>query len=139
VAAAAQRQRELEGRVVGEVRNGDADERQAVALDLGRAAASRPRAVARIASVRAVGPGSVYERVAREKSSNRSLRITVPTRRAFRIRRVTRSTMPTRTASTSFAVRRLQPVAHCEPIEQRPALLNRRRALLSRRRDRRRG
>ena len=71
---------------------------------IGVAAASRPRAVARIVCVCAVGRSSVCDRVAREKSSKRRRSTTVrPTRPAARSRRVTRSTSPTSAASSASA------------------------------------
>ena len=98
-------QRELDGSVVIEVPDGDPDEREPLTLDR---AASRPessaRTVARIVWVCAVASGRVCDRVAREKSPNRNRSTTVrPTRPAARIRRVTRSTSPTITASIASA------------------------------------
>jgi hypothetical protein len=79
--------------------------------------------VTRIASVRAVAPGRVCERVARVKSSKRRRRTTVrPTRLAFRMRSVTRSTRPMRTVSSSSADLRRRPSARCEPIDPRRRL-----------------
>ena len=77
----------------------------------------------RMASVRAVAPAIVCDRVARVKSSKRRRRTTVrPTRFAFRMRSVTRSTRPTSTVSSSSADRRRRPSARCEPIEPRRRL-----------------
>ena len=68
----------------------------------------------------AVARGRVCERVAREKSSKRSRRTTVrPTRRAVRIRRVTRSTSVTRAVSMAAADVGERPSARCAPIERR--------------------
>ena len=68
----------------------------------------------------AVDCSSVCERVARVKSSKRSLSTTVrPTRLALRIRRVTRSTSAIRSASSSPGVHGRRPRARCEPIERR--------------------
>ncbi len=76
--------------------------------------------MARIVSVWAVASGSVCERVAREKSSNRSRSTTVRhTRCAFRSLRESRSTIATRSASSSSADRGLRPSARCDPIERR--------------------
>ena len=97
-----ERQRELDRAVVVEVAQREPDERDASALDHRHGRASRPLAVARIGWVWAVGSGRVCDRVAREKSSNRSRRVTVrQTRRAARSRRARRSTSPTRMASRS--------------------------------------
>ena len=86
----------------------------------GCASASRSRAAARTTEVRAVGAKSVHDRVAREKSSKRRRRTTVrPTRCAARTRRMTRSTIATRSASTSSGERRPRPRACCDPIERR--------------------
>ena len=84
-AAALERQRELDGAVVLEVRDRDADEREAVrARSAASRAASSPRAVGEDRlRLRPSRCGSVCERVAREKSSKRSRSTTVrPTRRA---------------------------------------------------------
>ena len=76
--------------------------------------------MARITPVSAVGSDSVCERVAREKSSNRSRRVTVrQTRRPLRSRRQIRSTRPTSTASIASGRNRFQPVAHWPPTERR--------------------
>ena len=84
-----------------------------VSLDasiIGSAAASSSRAAASTACVRAVGWGSVCERVAREKSSKRRRSTTVrPTRLAARRRRVTRSTSATSSVSISPGDRRVRP------------------------------
>ena len=86
----------------------------------GITAASRPRAVASSAAVSCVGSPSVCERVAREKSSNRSRRITVrQTRCARRSRRARRSTSATSCASSAACDRRPRPSARCVPIERR--------------------
>ena len=87
---------------------------------VGLAAASKPRAVARIVCVCAVGRSSVCDLVAREKSSKRSRSTTVrPTRRAARSRRVTRSTSPISDASSSSCDVGPRPSARCDPIEPR--------------------
>ena len=68
----------------------------------------------------AVGRGSVRDRVARVKSSNRSRSTTVrPTRRARRSRRATPSTRATTIASISSGGGAPRPSAHCDPIERR--------------------
>ena len=68
----------------------------------------------------AVASVSVCDRVAREKSSKRSRSITVRhARPPLRIRRPTRSTSPTRTASNAAGERGPRPNAHCAPIERR--------------------
>ena len=78
------------------------------------------RAVVSTTRVSAVACATVCERVARVKSSKRRRSTTVrPTRRAARIRRVTRSTTATTNASMSAAVRRDQPSVCCDPIDPR--------------------
>jgi hypothetical protein len=74
---------------------------------IGSAAATRPRAAARIGPVDPVALAIVCERVARVKSSKRKRSTTVrPVRCAERIRRVIRSMRPMTTASSSAGVRR---------------------------------
>ena len=107
-ASPVERQRELDGAVVVEVADRDADQREALrSRSSAGAVASSAASAARIVAVCAVGPGSVCERVAREKSSKRSRSTTVrPTRPAARMRRVTRSTRPTSVASMVAGRRR---------------------------------
>ena len=84
------------------------------------APSSKERAPARIGRVCAVGREGCSERVAPRKSPKRRRRTTVrPTRRAARSRRVTRSTIATRSASISAGDRRHRPNACWEPIERR--------------------
>ena len=86
----------------------------------GSAAASSSRATTRSASVRAVASGSVCDRVARSKSSNRSRSVTVrQTRRAPRSRRASLSTRPISITSSSAGVRAPRPSARWAPIERR--------------------
>ena len=104
---AVERQGELQSVVVVEVADGDADEREAPALDQrrsGRRAAPAPRRGSCRSA--AVASDSVCERVARVKSSKRSRSMTVrPTRpAAAHAAASTRSTSPTSTASMSAGV-----------------------------------
>ena len=73
---------------------------------IGSASRSSVRAATRIAGVSAVASGSVRDRVTRARSSNRSRSVTVRHARfALRMRRPTRSTSPTSTASSSASER----------------------------------
>ena len=88
----------------------------------GTASASRPRATVEHGVGRRRGPGSVWDRVARVKSSKRSRSMTVrPTRPAARMRRVTRSTRAIdRGVDARAAVAAAdRPRARCEPIDPR--------------------
>ena len=70
--------------------------------------------------MRAVASGSVCDRVARSKSSNRSRSVTVrQTRRAPRSRRASLSTRPISITSSSAGVRAPRPSARWAPIERR--------------------
>ena len=87
---------------------------------IGMASPRRTRPAVSNASVSAVASGSVWDLVAREKSSNRRRSVTVrQTRCAFRSRRASRSTSAIRSMSSVSGDLARRPSARCVPIERR--------------------